>query len=59
MEKSRNFLASVGLNRNSKDKFDVRAIFEGLDLNKNSKIEPSEIDNSLEGPSYLLVKVKD
>ena len=50
MEKSLNFLVSVGLNQNSKDKFDVRTIFEELDLNKNEKIEPNEIDDSLESP---------
>ena len=55
MEKSINFLATVGLNRNSKEKFDVRTIFEKLDVNMNDKIEPYEIDDSLEGPSYLLV----
>ena len=55
MEKSQNFLASVSFNRNSKEKFDVRKVFEELDLNKNDKIEPNEIDDSLEGPSYLLV----
>ena len=59
MEKSQNFLASVGFNRNYKEKFEVRTIFEELDLNKNDKIEPNEIDDSLESPSYLLVKVKD
>ena len=59
MEKSLNFLVSVGLNQNSKDKFDVRTIFEELDLNKNDKIEPNEIDDSLESPSYLLVKLKN
>ena len=59
MEKSLSFLVSVGFNRNSKDKFDVRTIFGELDLNKNDKIEPTEIDDSLESPSYLLVKVKD
>ena len=59
MERSMNFLASVGFNRNSKEKFEVKTIFEDLDLNKNDKIEPNEIDDSLEIPSYLLVKVKD
>ena len=59
MEKSLNFLVSVGLNQNSKDKFDVRTIFEELDLNKNDKIEPNEIDDSLQSPSYLLVKIKE
>ena len=59
MEKSLSFLASVSFNRNSKEKFDVRTIFEKLDMNMNDKIEPYEIDDSLEKPSYLLVKVKD
>ena len=59
MEKSLNFLVSVGFNRNSKDKFDFRTIFGELDLNKNDKIEPTEIDDSLESPPYLLVKLKD
>ena len=59
MEKSLNFLVSVGFNRDSKDKFDVRTIFGELDLNKNDKIEPTEIDDSLESPPYLLVKLKD
>ena len=59
MEKSLNFLVSVSFNRNSKDKFDFRTIFGELDLNKNDKIEPNEIDDSLDSPSYLLVKVKD
>ena len=59
MEKSLIFLVSDGLNQNSKDKFDVRTIFEELDLNKNDKIEPNEIDDSLQSPSYLLVKIKD
>ena len=51
MIKSLDFLASVGFNRNSKKKLDVRAIFEELDLNNNEKIEPNEIDDSLESPS--------
>ena len=59
MIKSLDFLASAGFNRNSKEKFDVRTIFEELDLNKNDKIEPNEIDDSLQSQSYLLVKIKD
>ena len=59
MEKSLNFLASVSFNRNTKEKFDVGTIFEELDLNNNDKIEPNEIDDSLERSSHLLVKAKD
>ena len=59
MEKSQEFLTTLGVNRHSNEKFGARTIFEELDLNKNEKIEPNEIDDSLGSPSYLLVKIKD
>ena len=59
MENSQEFLTTLGVNRHSNEKFDARTMFEELDLNKNEKIEPNEIDDSLGSPSYLLVKIKD
>ena len=48
MKKSQHDLDILLKHRNSSEKMDAEIVFKDLDKNNNGKIEPKEIDESLE-----------
>ena len=49
MKESKKFLEHLLYSGNSSKEIDAVEIFKSLDLNKDERIEPNEIDDSLEG----------
>ena len=54
MKKSQNDLDILLKHRNSSEKMDAEIVFKDLDKNNNGKIEPKEIDESLEDVTPFL-----
>ena len=45
-------------NRNSLEKINIENVFKGLDKNNNGKIEPKEIDITLDGVNWVFLKIE-
>ena len=54
MKKSKQDLDIITKHRNSSEKIDAEIVFKDLDKNNNGKIEPKEIDESLEDVTPFL-----
>ena len=54
MKKSKQDLDILIKHRNSSEKIDAEIVFKDLDTNNNGKIEPKEIDESLEDVTPFL-----
>ena len=54
MKKSQQDLDKLIMHRNSSEKIDAEIVFKDLDKNNNGKIEPKEIDESLEDVTPFL-----
>ena len=58
MKKSQQDLDKLIMHRNSSEKIDAEIVFKDLDKNNNGKIEPKEIDESLEDlPAFHQLKM--
>ena len=45
-------------NRNSLEKINIENVFKELDKNNNGKIEPKEIDITLDGVNWVFLKIE-